>query len=84
MAGQCLRATATHPDGEGSGQRAGAMAANAVTSMPVVTCIEFLAGGLMGPVTQMDAGASDSASEARSGSFAEYFTFKLDRRRQWR
>ena len=50
MTGQCLRATATHTDGEGSGQRADATAANAVTSMPVDTCMEFLAGGPMGPV----------------------------------
>ena len=39
MTGQYLRVTATHPDGDGSGKRADAMAANAVTSMPVDTCI---------------------------------------------
>ena len=56
--------------------------AAAVTCMPVDTCLEFLAGGLMDPVTQMHAWASDCASEARSGSHAEYYTFELDRRKQ--
>ena len=35
----------------------------------------------MGPVTWMGAWASDCASEAKSGSYAQYYTFKLDRRR---
>ena len=82
MTGQCRRATATHPDGEGSGKRADAMPANALTSMPVDTCIEFSAGGLIGPVTQMGPWASDCASEAKRGSFAWYYTFKLGRRKQ--
>ena len=38
----------------------------------------------MGPVTWMGASTSDCASEARSGSYAQYFTFKLDRRKQVR
>ena len=48
MTGQYLRVTSTHTDGEGSGERADANAANAVTSMPVDTCLEFYAGGPMG------------------------------------
>ena len=82
MTGQYLRVSATHTDGEGSGKTAHAMAANAVTSMPVDTCMEFLAGGPMGPVTQIGAWASDCASEAKSGSYAGYHTLKLDRRKQ--
>ena len=70
MAGQYLRVTATHPDGEGSGKRAEAVLANAVTGTSVNTCIEILAGGPMGPVTQMGAWASDCASEAKSESYA--------------
>ena len=66
--GQCLRADATHPDGEGSGKRAEAMAANAVNSMPVDTCIGFQSGGPMGPVTQTGGGASGCPSEANRGS----------------
>ena len=53
MTGQYLRVTATHTAGEGSGKTADATAANTVTCMPVDACLEFLAGGLMGPVTQM-------------------------------
>ena len=84
LTGQYLRVTATHTDGEGSGKTADEMPANAVTGMPGDTCIEFLAGGPVGPVTQMGSWASDWASEARSGSYARYYTFKLDRRKQWR
>ena len=36
----------------------------------------------MGPVTWMGSWATDCASEARSGCYAQYCTFKLDRRRQ--
>ena len=82
MTGQYLGVSATHTDGEGSGKTAHATAANAVTSMPVDTCMEFLAGGPMGPVTQIGAWASDCASKARSGSYAGYYTFELDRRKQ--
>ena len=82
MTGQYLRVTATHTDGDGSGKTADAMAANAVTGMPVDSCMEFLAGGPMGPVTQMGARASDCASEAKRGSYAEYYTFELNRRKQ--
>ena len=38
--------------------------------MPVDTYIEFSAGGLMGPVTQIGLRASDCASEAKKGSYA--------------
>ena len=41
MTGQYLRVTATLTDGEDSGKRADATAANAVTSMPGDTCLEF-------------------------------------------
>ena len=80
--GQYLQVTATHPDGEGSGKRAEAVAANAVTGTSVNTYIEILAGGLMGPVTWMGAWTSDCASEARRGSYAGYYTFELYRRKQ--
>ena len=66
--GEYLRVTATHTDGEGSGKRADATAANAVTGTSVNTCIEILVGGPMGPVTQMGPWASDCASGAKSGS----------------
>ena len=64
--GEYLRVTATHTNAEGSGKTSDAMTANAATGTSVNTCIEILAGGLMGPVTQMGGGAGDCASEARS------------------
>ena len=70
MTGQYLRLTGTHTAGEGSGKTADPTAANAVTCMPVDTCIEFLAAGLMGPVTQIGLRASDCVSEAKKGSYA--------------
>ena len=81
MTGQYLRVTGTHTDGEGPGKTADATAANAITSMPGDTYMEFLPGGPMGPVTQLGAWASDCASGAKRGSYAGYYTLKLDRRR---
>ena len=73
-----LIATVMYDDGHGMDKDAMSMATdNPVVVAPLDMCIEPL-GALMGPVTRMGTWASDCMSQARSGSYAEYYTFTLD------
>ena len=72
-----LRATASYDDGHGAGKSAMMVTANAVSVIPVDTCIADL-GLLTASQTVMGAWASDCESVARTGSYAEYYTFTLD------
>ena len=72
-----LRATASYDDGHGAGKSAMMVTANAVSVIPVDTCIADL-GSLTASQTVMGAWASDCPSTAKSGSYARYYTFTLD------
>ena len=72
-----LRATASYDDGHGAGKSAMMVTANAVSVIPVDTCIAGL-GSLTASQTVMGAWASDCPSTAKSGSYARYYTFTLD------
>ena len=72
-----LRATASYDDGHGAGKRAMMVTANAVSVIPVDTCIADL-GALTASQTVMGAWASDCESAARTGSYARYYSFTLD------
>ena len=73
--GMYLRATAMYYDGHGADKMAYEMTDSAVTSTPADMCIEELDSL---PSTTDGMWASDCASEARSGSYARYYTFTLD------
>ena len=75
--GMYLRATAMYNDGHGDGKSAMMVTANAVIVAPVDTCIAPL-GPLTAPQTVMGTWAMDCMSTARTGSYAEYYTFTLD------
>ena len=76
--GMYLMATVMYDDSHGMDKDAMSMATdNPVVVAPLDMCIEPL-GALMGPVTRMGTWASDCMSEAKSGSYAEYYTFTLD------
>ena len=54
-------------------------AAQSPPTAPADPCLEVESlGALTAPVTRMGVWASDCASEARSGSYARYYTFTLD------
>ena len=72
--GYYLQATAMYNDGEGADKMAYEMTASAVSTPPLDMCIEELTSL---PMTVMDAWAADCNSEARSGSYARYYSFTL-------
>ena len=74
-----LKAMVMYTDDHGSGKMEEAVTANPVIVIPPSTdeCIEAF-GTLSGPETPMGTWASDCMSTARSGSYAEYYTFTLD------
>ncbi len=70
-----LVAMAMYDDGHGTGKEAMMVTANAVVAASADACLEPL--GML-PRTVSGAWASDCESEAKSGSYAEYYTFTLD------
>ena len=74
-----LKAMVMYTDDHGSGKMEEAVTANPVIVIAPSTdeCIEAF-GTLSGPETRMGTWASDCMSTARSGSYAEYYTFTLD------
>ena len=72
--GYYLQATAMYDDGEGADKMAYEMTASAVSTPPLDMCIEELTSL---PMTVMDAWASGCMSEAKTGSYARYYTFTL-------
>ena len=70
-----LVAMAMYDDGHGTGKEAMMVTANAVVAASADACLEPL--GML-PRTVSGAWASDCMSEAKSGSYAEYYTFTLD------
>ena len=75
--GMYLQATAMYNDGHGDGKSAMMVTANPVIVAPVDTCIAPL-GPLTASQTVMGTWAMDCMSTARTGSYAEYYTFTLD------
>ena len=69
-----LVAMAMYDDGHGTGKEAMMVTANPVIAAPDDACLEPL--GML-PMTVMDAWASDCESEAKSGSYARYYSFTL-------
>ena len=72
--GYYLQATAMYNDGEGADKMAYEMTASAVSTPPLDMCIEELTSL---PMTVSGTWASDCMSEAKSGSYARYYSFTL-------
>ena len=75
--GMYLQATAMYNDGHDDDKSAMMVADNPVIAASADMCIELL-GMLTARQTRMGTWASDCMSEARSGSYARYYTFTLD------
>ena len=76
-----LKATVMYDDGHSMDKEESAKTDAPVMMPPADTCIEPL-GALMDPVTKMGTWADNCASEAKSGSYARYYTFTLDAQTQ--
>ena len=72
-----LQVTVSYDDGHGMDKSLMMAATNAVEVPPADECLESL-GELTAPATRMGTWASDCMSTAKTGSYAEYYTFTLD------